>query len=88
MLHLFGILFFVALAVLVIGLVIVSRIAKGIFNVGRKMTGKDFTGNRREDFRQENTRSSGTETRTHSPRKKKVFDDDEGEYVDFEEIKD
>lgn len=84
MLHLFGILFFVALAVLVIGLVIVSRIVKGIFNVGRKMTGKDFTGNRRED----NTRSSGTETRTHSPRKKKVFDDDEGEYVDFEEIKD
>ena len=88
MLHLFGILFFVALAVLVIGLVIVSRIVKGIFNVGRKMTGKDFTGNRREDFRQDNTRSSGTGTRTHSPKKKKVFDDDEGEYVDFEEIKD
>ena len=85
MLQLFGIIIlFAFLFVLIIGLAILSRIVKGFFSIGRKMTGNSHRN------RDETSHSSGTHSTSgqNAPKKKKIFDEDEGEYVDFEEIKD
>lgn len=87
MLHLFGILFFIFLFVLTVGLIIVFRIARSIFRAGRKMTGKESADYMQAE-RGQSSRTARSHDRQQPSAKKKVFDDDEGEYVDFEEIKD
>lgn len=86
MLHLLGIIVFIFLFVLIIGAVILLRVVKGFFSIGKKMTGQNFS-------REKRSQTAGTADYSNAaqkqktPKKKKVFDDDEGEYVDFEEIK-
>ena len=86
MLHLVGIIVFIFLFVLIIGAVILLRVVKGFFSIGKKMTGQDFSRERRSQTAGTADYSNAAQ-KQKTPKKKKVFDDDEGEYVDFEEIK-
>ncbi len=86
MLHLLGIIVFIFLFVLIIGAVILLRVVKGFFSIGKKMTGQDFSRERRSQTAGTADYSNAAQKQKTS-KKKKVFDDDEGEYVDFEEIK-
>ncbi|MBU3855743.1 MAG: DUF4834 family protein [Candidatus Phocaeicola excrementipullorum] len=87
MLHLLGIIVFIFLFVLIIGAVILLRVVKGFFSIGKKMTGQDFSRERRSQTAGTADYSNAAQKQKTSKKKKKVFDDDEGEYVDFEEIK-
>ncbi len=86
MLHLLGIIVFIFLFVLIIGAVILLRVVKGFFSIGKKMTGQDFSREKRSQTAGTADYSNAAQKQKTS-KKKKVFDDDEGEYVDFEEIK-
>ena len=86
MLHLLGIIVFIFLFVLIIGAVILLRVVKGFFSIGKKMTGQDFSRERRSQTAGTADYSNAAQKQKTSKKKKKVFDDDEGEYVDFEEI--
>lgn len=85
MLHLLGIIVFIFLFVLIIGAVILLRVVKGFFSIGKKMTGQDFSREKRSQTAGTADYSNAAQKQKTS-KKKKVFDDDEGEYVDFEEI--
>lgn len=86
MLHLLGIIVFIFLFVLIIGAVILLRVVKGFFSIGKKMTGQDFSREKRSQTAGTADYSNAAQKQKTSKKKKKVFDDDEGEYVDFEEI--
>lgn len=103
MLHFLGFLFIIVIAVLFIGLSIVGMILKGVFGIGRRSSASAQTNNGRpfghvfndtdkDGFRDDATRyrndSDGSVRITRPERKKKVFAKDEGDYVDFEEVKD
>lgn len=92
MFHILGILFLIVLVVLLIGLAILSQIIGMVFGFKRRM--------QRNGSAQRTTYSSGSsqpqedsfdaysnEGNTSVRRRKKIFDKEEGEYVDFEEIK-
>lgn len=74
----FGFLFIIIIIVLVIGLSIVGGVLRFIFGIGRKVKRGNNERPERESFSQEDE---------NQPVKKKIFDKDDGEYVDFEEIK-
>lgn len=92
MFHILGILFLIILVILLIGLAILSKIIGMVFGFKRRM--------QRNGSAQRTTYSSGSsqpqedsfdaysnEGNTSVRRRKKIFDKEEGEYVDFEEIK-
>lgn len=95
MFHILGFLFFIILVVLVIGLLILSKIISMVFRFKRRMQGKNpnqrtayssqgpQSGNRQDETFDAYSSQENTSAR---PRKK-IFDKDEGEYVEFEEIK-
>lgn len=96
MLHFLGFLFILFIAILIIGFSLIGSIVRGIFGFGRKNpSSRDF---RDYTFYGNNRRSSRTPTDTddsHRPeeggirvkRKERIFSKDDGEYVDYEEIK-
>lgn len=96
MLHFLGFLFILIIAILIIGLSIIGSIVRGIFGLGRKKnSSQDF---RSYTFYGDNRQSSRTSTDTtdgirpeegeiHIKHKERIFSKDDGEYVDFEEIK-
>lgn len=84
MFHLLVFLFFLVVAVVILGLALVSKVIGTLLGWGRKAT-DTFTG-RSSDGTSASTSSHSTPPPPSSPSKKKVFDDDEGEYIEFEEI--
>ncbi|MDE5678655.1 MAG: DUF4834 family protein [Phocaeicola sp.] len=96
----FGVLVFILipfLLIIFIGFAILSKILK-IFGIGRNTFETSFGSERQEkrstynsynDNFTETTYSSATSRKhSHSSNgRKKIFDDDEGEYVDYEEVK-
>lgn len=82
----FGFIFVIFIIILLIGFSLIGGILKFLFGLGRRRnTDNQYQG----PF---NGRTYGNNSRKepfHSKKKsrKKVFDEDEGEYVDFEEIK-
>lgn len=86
-----GFILLIILVFIVIGLTILSKVIKTILGLGQKMTGKKpssaYTSSGRNDG-QADASYTADNTSRDSVKKKKVFDSDEGEYVDFEEIKD
>lgn len=84
MFHLLVFLFFLVVAVVILGLALVSKVISTLLGWGRKAT-NTFTG-RSSDGTSASTSSHSTPPPPSSPSKKKVFDDDEGEYIEFEEI--
>lgn len=94
MFHILGFLLFIILVVLVIGLFILSKIVSLVFGFKRRMQGKNSdqrttysSQNYQSNPRQEETTDSySTQGDVLVRQRKKIFDKDEGEYVEFEEI--
>ena len=97
MFHILGFLFIIIVVILVIGLSIIGTVLRTIFGLGGKRRNGggsyqsggsySFSGDQQQDASSQSngeTTSSGNDIhRKH----KKLFSKDEGEYVDFEEIK-
>ena len=96
MFHFLGFIFFFVLIILLIGFFILWRIVNTFLGLGRRMSagtnsttqGQQRTTYQRTNTSENTTRSQSTTSSTNGSDKKKVFADNEGEYVEFEEIKD
>ena len=77
MFNLLGFFFILIIAVLVIGVSIVGSILRALFVFGRQQNSQ------RREQEEESVAEDDFQPRRH----KKIFAKDEGEYVDFEEIK-
>lgn len=103
MFHILGFLFIIIVVILVIGLSIIGTILRSIFGLGKRRTssgsyqndggsyqsggGYSFSGDQQQTASsQANERTTSSEDVVHR-KHKKLFTKDEGEYVDFEEIK-
>ena len=87
MFHILGFLFIIVIAVIIIGLALVGSVLRAVFGLGKRSpsSGSDRNGP---------NNNSGSRRYYHQPqandkgaKHKKLFDDNEGEYVDYEEIK-
>ena len=80
-----GILFLIPVILLVIGAVVITGVIRGLLRMGKggaDRNGTWDTGGRTREPRGQDTGNS------RPPKRKKLFDPDEGEYVDYEEVKD
>lgn len=91
MFHILGFLFIIIIAVIIIGLTIVGSVLRAIFGLGRRSTTQTYTSGstRRKQYHASDMDVEDEEiiSEKEALRHKKIFSDDEGEYVDFEEIK-
>lgn len=91
MLHIFGFLLILVIAVVVIGLAIVGSVFRTIFGLGKRgNSNRTYTySTGRKHYHASDVDNKGEETITEngSSKHKKIFSDEEGEYVDFEEVK-
>ena len=96
MFHILGFLFIIVIAVIIIGLALVGSVLRAIFGLGKRSSA---SGSRSQNSTHSNsgqryyrpTQANDKEeiiTDTGANKHKKLFDDNEGEYVDYEEIKD
>lgn len=81
MLGFLGFILLFILVVVLIGLLLIGNVLRYIFSFGRR-TPKRYNGPTQSQADQTQTSASSS-----APQKKKIFDDDEGEYVEFEEVK-
>lgn len=85
------IILFIIIAVVLAGLLLAVAVIRNIYRMTGRIFGKKNGGRQsaRQEFRNGNSDHAAGQNTTGSPKsnRKKVFDDDEGEYVDFEEIK-
>ena len=103
MFHILGFLFTIIVVILVIGLSIIGTVLRSIFGLGKRRTssgsyqngggsyqsggGYSFSGDQQQTASsQANEGPTSSEDVVHR-KHKKLFTKDEGEYVDFEEIK-
>lgn len=87
----FGFLGFILIFILFIVLIVfvlLGNIIRAIFGLGRRAP-KHFYGDKTSSNTTEETYSSNQNTYTSTPTgsKKKIFAEDEGEYVEYEEVK-
>lgn len=75
--YILGFLFLIVIFIFVIGLSIVGSILRVLFGFGKRSSSTQQTTNREE-----------TEEEKEQSKHKKLFGEDEGEYVDFEEVTD
>lgn len=91
MFHILGFLFIIIIAVIIIGLTIVGSVLRAIFGLGRRSTTHTYNNGstQRKHYHASDMDMDDEETisEKETSRHKKIFSDDEGEYVDFEEIK-
>lgn len=94
MFHLFGFILIIIIAVFIIGVSIIGSILRAVFGFGRRSTSNTHTYTTASERQQqqnsqkrEEEEENITENDFQSRRHKKIFAKDEGEYVDFEEIK-
>lgn len=82
MLHILGFLFFIIIAILLIGLSIIASVVHKLFNRSKRQPG---------GYSYSHHKTSSEEVQPEEGeihyRRKKLFDKDEGEYVEFEEIR-
>ena len=101
MFHIFGFILFFIFIILLIGFTILWRIVNTFLGIGRRMggTANPYTqqgqqGDNRQnsDYQQANSSTNNNQgyssASSNNKDKQKVFADDEGEYIEFEEIKD
>ena len=93
MFHILGFIFFFVLIILLIGFVILWRVVNTFLGLGKRMTGgtnPNAQGQQRTTYQQTNhsANNANQSASAGTSEKKKVFGDDEGEYIEFEEIKD
>lgn len=83
MFHILGIILFIIIFVLIIGFTIIFRIVRTVMGLGKRGKVKE------KNFDFDEKKKDFTTSKSKAPSgKKKVFDDNEGEYIEFEEIKD
>ena len=96
MFHILGFLFIIVIAVIIIGLALVGSVLRAIFGLGKRSSASGSgspnsthsnSGQRYYRPTQPNDKEEII-TETGANKHKKLFDDNEGEYVDYEEIKD
>lgn len=101
MFHILGFLFIVLIGVIVIGLMIIGGVLRAIFGLGRRSQASGNSQQPRNRYTTDGSARQYHATdpedaeeeiindeKPHSqPKRKKIFAEDEGEYVDFEEIK-
>lgn len=76
--YILGFLFIIVIFIVVLGLSIVGSILRVLFGFGKRSSSTQQTTNREETEEQQKEQS----------KHKKLFGEDEGEYVDFEEVTD
>lgn len=81
MASIFGFFFIILIIILIFGLSIISSIFRIFFGLGKKTY-------KNSDKNYSDKQNSSQKTAYQQKKHKKIFDDDEGEYVDYEEIKD
>ena len=83
-----GIILILVLFVVLFVIAILGSFIRTIFGLGKRAT-QAFTGDKTSSSHTQSTYSStqGAQTSESSNGKKKIFADDEGEYVEFEEVK-
>lgn len=88
MLHIFGFILIVIIVLIVIGLSIIGHVLRTIFGWFRRLdASRRNAGNGQRDYTASSqTRRQPSDENAAHPKRKKIFGDDEGEYVDFEEI--
>ena len=91
-----GFLLIIFLLIVFIGFTILGNILRVLFGIGkhppyqnRTSTHQNtYTQNQANDENENFAESSSSNRRSHSSgNRKKIFDEDEGEYVDYEEVK-
>ena len=91
MFHLLGFIFFIILVVLLVGLFILYRVIGMIFGFKRRMqrngSAQRTTSSSSSQPQEDSFDAYSNEGNPSARRRKKIFDKEEGEYVDFEEIK-
>lgn len=93
MLHFIGFIFIIVLAILLIGLSLIAGFISRLFGGSKHGSGwRVYTTGRQSNAGSGQSAQSSSAGKLHEPdggnKRKKVFSDDEGEYVDFEEVKD
>lgn len=98
MFHILGFLFIIIIAILIIGLSIIGTVVRNIFGLGRHRTSSasyQNPGGYSYNNAQQPSGSSSQQNEATEPeegeihlKRKKLFAKDEGEYVEFEEIRD
>ena len=85
MFHILGFVFLFILVILIIGLGIIAIIVRKVFNFGSRTAPNRNQRNWQSAQNNYDDEREKVEQDLH-PHRKKIFSDDEGEYVDFEEI--
>lgn len=80
-----GILFLIPVILLVIGAVVITGVVRGLLRMGKGGADRNRTWHTDGDGRGTCAHDTGN---SRPPKRKKLFDPDEGEYVDYEEVKD
>lgn len=97
MFHILGFLFIIIIAVILIGLTIIGSVLRALFGFGKRSTPRNNNNSSNKERRyykpsgETEKNNKEEEIITEGPirsKRKKIFSDDDGEYVDFEEIKD
>lgn len=84
-----GFFFLVIIIVLIFGLSLISTVLRVLFGFGRKSTSQNQQNRtHRNTYHTEEKENVSRNASPNNPNRKKIFDKDEGEYVDFEEVKD
>ena len=89
MIILFKFLLLIFIAVLITGILIAFRIYRSVRNITERCKGGNGsqTGRQGYDQRNSNTKEHVVDHRNPHTAKQKIFKDEEGEYVDYEEVK-
>lgn len=77
MLHIFGFIFLMVIIILIAGIFLIINLVRGVLGIGNHRS-------RKQDNQYEKKDSS--ETIEYGKKNKKIFDKEDGEYVEFEEI--
>lgn len=81
-----GFIFFFVLIIIVFGLTIINNVLRALFGLGKRndSSARSTSSNNRSN---QSTYKNQNGNAQDTPKRKKLFDDDEGEYVEFEEVK-
>lgn len=82
MFKILGLLFLFFISILVLGLAMLSRILRTLFGFGGSRRSTSET-----TYHQTNPKQDSSHNESPENRRKKIFSEDEGEYIDFEEVK-
>lgn len=89
MFHILGFLFIIIIAILIIGVSIIGTVLRSVFGLKKRNSSYSSYNNTKQSSG--SSRQQETEEKVagnpHPNKRKKLFSKDEGEYVDFEEVK-